>query len=290
MRSEAQASTTAGLFGPSSVSWRVNREAVLLLGGPRALLLQLAHPLVAAGVAEHSDFERRPLQRLRRTLELTLGIVFGDEAEARRCAARVHAAHQRVHGTLREATRLLPAGTPYSALDPELLLWVHATLVDTTFQVYQRFVRRLTSAHRNRLYAESRRTAELFGIPPDRVPPDLGAFRRYCRGMIAGPELEVTAEAKRLADAVLHPPIPGVPRVLGDLGGVITLGLLPAPIRRRYGLPWAARHRHGFRLAQGLVRRALPLLPDRLRLFPAARRAEQRTRESGATSAALHRA
>lgn len=275
---QAEYAKRQGLFGPGSVTWRINREAVLLLGGPRALLLQLAHPLVAAGVAEHSDFRRAPLVRLRRTLELTLGIVFGDERSARACAARVRSVHERVHGVLPTATPHRAAGTPYSALDPALLLWVHAALVDTSLLVYQRLVAPLALSERQRFYQESKQSAALFGVPAAAIPPDLRAFQRYVREMIAGHELEVSPEARELADLVLHPPIAGVPRWLGDLGGVITLGLLPAALRRRYGLPWAGRHRHGFRLAVGLVRRTLPLLPAPLRLFPAARQAERRLR------------
>jgi len=110
-----------GLFGPDSLTWRVNREQALLLGGGRALLLQLAHPLVAAGVADHSDFRSDPLRRLRRTLDATLAMIFGTTAEAEAAAAGVRAVHERVTGTLRTRVGRFDAGTPYRAEDPALL-------------------------------------------------------------------------------------------------------------------------------------------------------------------------
>src|SRR5688572_18421392 len=137
------------LFGPETVTWRVNQEAVLLLGGPRALLLQLAEPAVAAGVAEHSGFEADPFGRLARTLEAMTVISFGTETQARSTLDRLAAVHSRVRGTL-------PGGVPYSAGDPELQWWVLATLVDTVLRVERRYLGRLDPAARARYYEESR--------------------------------------------------------------------------------------------------------------------------------------
>jgi len=124
----------AVLPGPGSISWRVNREAALLLGGGRALLMQVAHPLVAAGVAEHSDFQRDPLARLNRTMELSLALTFGSREEVRAAARQINRTHERV------------SGIGYQALDPELLLWVHATLIDSALLSYRTFVGPLTTA------------------------------------------------------------------------------------------------------------------------------------------------
>ena len=125
-------------FGVGDLAWTVNRESVLLLGGARALLLQLAHPLVAQGVADHSDFLRAPLGRLRSTLDATYTVLFADPASVRRTARAVRRAHERVRGTLQHGTAAFPAGTAYRATDPELLLWVHASLVDSALATYQR--------------------------------------------------------------------------------------------------------------------------------------------------------
>jgi uncharacterized protein (DUF2236 family) len=146
----------------------VNRERVLLVGGQRALIMQLAHPLVAAGVSDHSDFPSRAVERLRRTLDLSLALIYGTPVEAEAAAAGIRAVHDRVTGTA--------DGRPYAASDPALLLWVNATLVDTTLLVYGRFVRGLSEVARRRYYLETVDTAELFGIPRDVIPPDLDAF------------------------------------------------------------------------------------------------------------------
>jgi len=274
-----------GLFARDSIFRRVNREAVLLLGGQRALLLQLAHPLVAAGVAAHSDFLAHPLHRLWRTVDTMLRVVHGDTPTAEAAARALGAVHARVHGALAEGTQGFPAGTPYSAHDPALLLWVHATLVDSALATYECFVRPLAADERERFHAESRLVARLLGVPEERLPPSFASFERYVEGTISGHTLEPTPTARRLADAVLHPPLAFLPRLVGDVGAVVTLGLLPPRVRERYGLPWDAKRERGFAIARSVVRAVLPALPDVLRAMPQARRAERlraRPRASGA--------
>src|SRR4051812_12723022 len=150
-----------GLFASDAVIRKVNGESVLLLGGGRALLMQLAHPSVAAGVADHSGFAADPFARLRRTLEASYAIVFGTGEDARRTAAAIRAVHDRV------------SGPGYSANDPDLLLWVHATLVDTALRVYTRFVGPLTAAEREQYYEESMLQVELLGVPRALQPAGL---------------------------------------------------------------------------------------------------------------------
>jgi uncharacterized protein (DUF2236 family) len=262
----------SGLFASGSAIRQVNREAALLVAGPRALLLQLAHPLVAAGVAEHSTFLVDPLARLHATLERTLGIVFGEREEALAHARAIREAHARVHGALREGTAAFPAGTPYDANDPELQLWVHATLVDSALVAYERFVATLDAATRDAFVAESGRVAALIGVPEAVIPADHASLCRYFDGVVAGPVLEVTPSARRLADAVLHPPIRFVPRAAGDLASVLTLGLLPPEIRARYGFPWSPARERAHAALAATLRAAVPLLPRGLRVFRAARR------------------
>ena len=267
-----------GLFARDGIFRRVNREAVLLLGGQRALLLQLAHPLVAAGVADHSDFLAHPLRRLWRTVDTMLRIVHGDRATAEAAARALDTVHARVHGTLREGNAAFPSGTPYRAHDPALLLWVHATLVDSALVSYECFVGPLAAEEREAFHAESRVVARLLGVPADLLPPSYAAFARHVAEMIAGGVLEPTPTARRLADAVLHPPLPFLPRFAGDVGAVVTLGLLPPTIRERFGLPWDRTRERGFAVARSIVRAALPFLPDVLRAMPQARRAERERR------------
>ena len=130
---------------PGGVAWRVNREQALLLGGSRALLMQAAHPLVVQGVADHSNFRQNPWARLRRTVETMGVVIYGSREDADKATARVRWVHSNiVSGTLQKPSGPFPAGTPYSAADPELVMWVHATLVDTALRVYQGWVQPLS--------------------------------------------------------------------------------------------------------------------------------------------------
>lgn len=261
-----------GLFSADSALRRVNREAVLLLAGPRALLLQLAHPLVAAGVGEHSDFLRDPLGRLFRTLDRTLGIVFGSRTHAEACVDAINAVHARVRGRLVEGTVAFPAGTPYDARDPELLLWVHATLIDSALVAYERLVAPLDPRAREAFVAESGDVAVLLGVPEARVPRSAATFDAYVADMLDGPLLEPTPTARRLADAVIHPPLRWLPRAAGDVASVLTLALVPADLRARYGFAWGPVRERIAGAAFRTLRASLPLLPRQLRELPHARR------------------
>lgn len=255
--------------------WRINRESVLLLAGPRALLMQLAHPLVAAGVGAHSHFRQEPIARLRRTLDAMLAIIFGAHADAERAAARVNGLHEHVFGVLAGGTPHFPAGTPYSALDPALLFWVQATLQDSALAAYECFVGPLTPEARERQYQESMRMAPLFRLPTSELPANYSAFRSRVDATIHGDELEVTPTALELADSILHPPVPLLPRFVGDIASVVPLGLLPPALRNRYGFRWDAKREAAWRAARGLIRTTLPYWPDVARLMPRARRAER---------------
>jgi uncharacterized protein (DUF2236 family) len=238
---------------------RIHRERVLLVGGQRALILQLAHPLVAAGVADHSDFPARAMERLRRTLDLSLATIYGTPEEAAAATARIRAVHDRVTG--RAGDR------PYAANDPRLLLWVNATLIDTTLLVYERFVRPLSEAERRAYYAETRESAALFGIEDRLIPPDLGAFRTYVQAMVEGPELRATEQSLRLVRGVLYPPLPLRWRVPTAAVRFLTLSLLPARIRELFGVRAGALSRAALASAGLASRATLPLLPAPLREF-----------------------
>jgi uncharacterized protein (DUF2236 family) len=264
---------TRSLFGPQSLSWRVNRETSLLLGGGRALLLQIAHPLVAAGVADHSRFERAPLQRLWRTLDLTLTMVFGSAADALAAVRQIERVHAAVNGVLAEDVGPFRRGTRYDANDPALLFWVHATLVDSGLHAYERFVARLSPAERHALYQESMISARLFGIPPQFIPPTWDDFRTYMREMLSGPTLAVGPAGRAIAAALLSPPLPFGLRQVAGATRIFTLGLLPAPIRQRYGYTWTKAHEQALRALTAAIRTGLPVLPKIVRDFPHARRA-----------------
>jgi uncharacterized protein (DUF2236 family) len=252
-----------GYFARDGAAWRVGRELALLLGGGRALLLQVAHPLVAAGVAEHSDYRRDPWKRLEGTMNAVWAVVFGSRAQADRAVARVRAMHSRVQGHTAE-------GTPYSALDPELLMWVHATLVDTALLVYGQWVRPLRPGEEAGYYEEMKVAARLFGTPDEVMPATLGDFRAYMQEMLDGPTISAGETAREIAAAVMHPPLPLPLRPAMEVANLITAGLMPPRLRQEYGLAWdPARAALVGTWRTGARRLLMPLLPDRLRTVPA---------------------
>jgi uncharacterized protein (DUF2236 family) len=255
-----------GLFPVGSIARTINAETILLLGGGRALLMQIAHPLVAAGVADHSGFPGRPFARLWRTLDTTLRVSFGDADQSRDAAARVTGVHRRVRGER--------GGTPYRAMDPDLLLWVHATLVDTALVTYERFVRPLGEPARQAYYREMSRQALAFGVPPEALPADLATFLDYVSSTVQ--RLEVTDEARALAADILRPPAPRSLAPVASAMRLITIGTLPEPLRARYGTDWSPGRERLLDAVAAVSRGAVPLLPSALRRWPHARAAAAR--------------
>jgi uncharacterized protein (DUF2236 family) len=245
-----------GYFAPESVIRRIGTSPLTpVLGGGPAVLLQVAHPLVAAGVVEHSDYRHDLWRRLGRTLRALYLIAFGTKREAERAGAVVHAVHARVHGTTRERLGRFPAGTPYSASDPQLMLWVHATLVEVSLAVYQRFVQPLSGADEERYYEEMAVVARLFGTPAEVIPPSLAEFREYVAAELAGGMIAVTPPARRVATVIRAAPLPAPLRVLVPAHRLSTAGLLPPGLREEYGLRWSRLHDR----ALGVAARSLRL-------------------------------
>jgi uncharacterized protein (DUF2236 family) len=266
----------AGLFGPESVSWMVDRELVVLAGGSCALLLQAAHPVVAAGVDQHSTYATDPFGRLLRTLTSSFDVVFGTRSQAMAAIRRVNAIHERVRGTRPDD------GRPYTALDPEALLWVHATLVDTALRVYSRFVRPLAPAEEQGYHAESARVAVMLGVPESFLPPTIDELRHWMDGMITSGTVHVTPAALRIARTVLYPTrFP--PRVAWDAAHLISTATLREPIRRQYGMGWSAARERGIERIAAASRALLPFIPSLLRHAPQARAAGGRLRRASAT-------
>jgi uncharacterized protein (DUF2236 family) len=242
---------------------------VLLLGGGRALILQVAEPGVAAGVAQHSNYRQAPWRRLYRTIDVTSRIVFGDPRSSRKAAEGLRRVHSRVQG--RD-----DRNGPYRALDPRLLMWVHATLLDTSLLIYDRYVRRLSEAERAAYYDQLKPVAEAYGIPRRRQPPDYTAFRNYFEEMVSS-GLRVGETTRDVADSVLRPdlPVPARPAAQPGLAALrlVTVGTLPAGLRQELGLSWGPARERLLTTSQAAIRRTLPVLPRLLREFPAARRA-----------------
>ena len=244
-----------GIYPEDSITRRINRENVLLLGGGRALLMQLAHPSVAAGVDEHSDFREHPLRRLRRTILLLMAMVFGDRETALTAARSVNRTHARVRGQ------------GYRALDPELLLWVHVTLIDSAIAAYDTFVKPLSLPERERLWQEWKTIGELLGIARDFGPDRLQDLEVYIEHMVTD-VLCVDARARTLGRLVLRPPLRLLPGVSMLPLEIITTGLLPATLRELYGLPWGRGRRQAYRLALATIPKIIAVTPPILRVWP----------------------
>jgi uncharacterized protein (DUF2236 family) len=264
--------TDVGLFGPGTVTWRVNREAVLLAGGGRALLLQVAHPSVAAGVVQHSDYDVDPYGRLFRTLDLVTKITFGNTETCHRAAATLKRAHGPVKGER-------PDGEPYRAWDPDLLLWVWATLVESAVLVYTRYVEPLAARDLGAYYEEQQRFAVMCGVPEGHWPATWPRFMAWFDEWVRD-ECTVTDDSRAIARSIVDPrmprPLKPAARPAVELLNLATVGLTPAVLRERYGLSWGPRRERLLAASTGAVRRVLPLLPSLLREFPPARTAERR--------------
>jgi uncharacterized protein (DUF2236 family) len=257
------------------VARKINREVVLLLGWTPAILLQLAHPLVAAGVGAHSGFRAARaarLQRLHSTLGAMLALTFGTPAEVQRAAAGINQIHDRINGRLATSMGLFPSGSAYSAHDPALLRWVQATLLDVLPRAYELYVGPLTPHEKDRYCLEASGLGRLLGAPPGYFPTSLAELRGYMGRMYASGLIEVTPLARSLARELLDWPAPPVAGPLLWLGRLPAVGLLPPPIRRAYGFRWGPRHRAALELSAALTRRTLRFAPPRLRHWPAARR------------------
>jgi uncharacterized protein (DUF2236 family) len=263
----------AGLFGPDSLTWRVNREGALLLGGGRALLLQVAHPLVAAGVTQHSNYREDPFGRLYRTLDTVTTIVFGSTAEAEEAAARLHRVHTRVKGEADD-------GAPYVATDPELVMWVHATLVDTSLLVYENYIGPLSLDEKARYYEEQKLLGEQYGVPRDQQPATYADFTRYVDEIVGGGTLQVTDSLRDVAAATMRPklPVPFLGRPVVEYFNLVTTALLPAWLRDELGMAWGPGRERLHAAQRNLIRRLIPVFPSLLREFPPARSAERRVR------------
>ncbi len=261
------------LFDPAGIFWRVNSEMMMTLAGSRAVLLELAHPLIAAGVARHSDFRRNRFGRLSRTLRLMIYCCFGDPAEVQRELRHMACRHRPVMGRLSQAAGPFPAGTEYDAADPRLRLWVWATLIDSTLVAYERLMRPLTGEEKASYYGDARKLARLFGVPCELIPADYERFRAYFDGMIASDELTVSNAAREQARRLFEGPVIG--RAV-RAGSALGLSLLPARIRDEFALEWGPG---GERQARRLVRLCQfgrAILPDFLCLWPQARRLSSR--------------
>jgi len=259
----SSAGTSAGLFGPDSVSWKINREAALFLAAGRATLLQLAHPWVAAAIAEHSRTLHDPIGRFHQTFRVMFTISFGSVAQAVAVARHLHSRHQGIHGTMPETVGAFAEGSHYEANEVHALLWVYATLIDSAVMAYDLTLPALTSAEREQYYAESRTSAAFFGITPDVWPRNWQGFEQYMESMYVSDTLAVSDVARHLAREVLSGAgswlrIPSWYRAL-------TAHLLRPRLREEFGLVYGELEQRSAERALGWIRRIRRRLPESVR-------------------------
>ncbi|WP_027550210.1 oxygenase MpaB family protein [Bradyrhizobium sp. Cp5.3] len=253
----------AGVFGPASVSWRIDREAVIFLGAGRALLLQLAHPWVAAAIAEHSRTLVDPIGRFHRTFDIMFAMVFGSLDRALLSARQLHRRHTMIVGHMPDAVGPFAAGSKYCANDVPALRWVHATLTETALMAHDLVLPPLSMEERERYWTESRMYGALFGLMPDDLPADWSGFAAYCEAMAQSDTLTVSAAAREVATQILGGARPWLrpPRWYRAL----TAGMLPERLRAGFGLAPDERDARAADNALRWIRRVYPRLPDRLR-------------------------
>ena len=267
--------------GPGSITWKVNREMIVVAGWGRAILLQLAHPAVAAGVHDHSSFRgslRSSIWRLHSTVGAMLSITFGETEEMIAAAGAINTIHDRVRGrvppprTRDGATEREAGGGEYSAHDPDLQRWVHATLLESIPLTYELLIGPLTLSERDRYCSEAAIVEPLLGTPAGSLPRDWAQLEAYMREMLAGGDILVTDNSRALARAVLYPPNWYAVWPAFRAIQILTIGLLPPPIREAYGFEWRARDARAFAHWTKLLRTSLRLLPAFAREWPIARR------------------
>jgi uncharacterized protein (DUF2236 family) len=258
----------------STVARKINREIVVVVGWGRAILLQLAHPLIAAAVSDGSRFHAGAGNYVRRayhTISAMLDLTFGTPEQAQRIVDRINGIHDHVNGRLSAATGIFSAGTPYSARDGRLIVWVHATLVESLILTYEQLIGPLTQTEQEEYAADSAWLARELGAPDHIVPTDTASVSAFMHDMRARGEIAVGDDARRMASALLAPGIALAAPVF-SVSGLITIGMLPDELRRAYGFTWNERRARRFRQVTALVRGTRRLLPPICREWPAARR------------------
>ncbi len=252
-----------GIFGPDSVGWKVNRESALFLAATRAALLQLAHPWVAAAIAQHSKTFHDPIARFHQTFRMMFTMSFGSLEQAFAAARQLHRRHQGISGTLSETAGRFAHGTSYEANEVAALLWVYATLIDSSVLAYELVLPPLTQLEREQYYSESLQTAALFGIPRECWPQDWAGFDRYMKSSLQSDMLGVTAATRQMghrlqdgAGLALQPPF---------WYRALTIELLPPRLRQEFQLPFGERERRSAGRGLRWIRRIHPYLPAAMR-------------------------
>ena len=260
----------AGYFGPESVFWQVNKEMYSLFGGARALLMQAAHPLVSAGARQTSFYARDPWKRLIRTVQLQLIIAFGSKDEANRTADRINLLHETIKG-IDPVT-----GMHYDALDHDLLLWVHATLEESSLLMYESLVRPLSVEERNQYHQENLISAELILLPREQVPPTFEDTVEYIDGVVKGNELLLTDVALEVYNLMKGGPVPYHTKPVWQFVAFAARGTLPPELQDLFNIKWDSKRQKVLDANFKMLRRTHRFIPDRFRTVRPAVWAERR--------------
>lgn len=270
------AGAVAGVFGPDTLTWRIDREAVIFLGAGRALLLQLAHPWVAAAIAEHSKTFADPIGRFHRTFDIVFAMVFGSLERALLSSRQLHRRHGMIVGEMPETVGPFAAGSRYHANDIPSLRWVHATLVESALMAHDLVLPALTAEERERYWSESRLFGALFGLRTGDLPADWSGFAAYTAAMAQSETLTVSPAAREIATQIFAGARPWLrpPRWYRAL----TARMLPERLRAGFALALEAKDERAVDNALRWIRRAYPRLPDRLRYVGPYQEAQARLR------------
>lgn len=263
------------LFSPQAVYWRINREWLIALAGPRAVLLELAHPAVAAGVAQHSNFRGDPLGRLYRTMKTMTEISFGTDQERNVALKHFYKCHARAHGFADGGRQ---TALEYNARDPQLQFWVLATLLDSVLRVYEKFVTPLTLAEKCAYYDDCVRLARVLGIARAAIPETYASFNLYMDAMLSDGSLNVTQDAREIVEALFTRSVRGYATRLFSFAGI---GMLPPRLRAEYGYEWDETREKKLEQLAAFSRRARPFIPHLFAVHPKAFRMEKRGKPIG---------
>jgi uncharacterized protein (DUF2236 family) len=252
-----------GIFGPESVSWKVNRESALFLGAGRAALLQLAHPWVTAALDQHSNLRNDPVSRFHNTFRVVFTMIFGTRDQALAASRHLYRLHSRIEGGLPEAVAVYPRGSLYRANEVQALCWVYATLLDSALLAYESVLPPLTMAEREAYYRESKTMAALFGIPPEALPADWAGFEGYMRAMFASDTLGVNSLAREMARGILRGSGSWVP--IPQWYRALTAAWMPERLRAESALEFTELDRAAATRALRWLRRGYKSLPSVVR-------------------------
>ncbi len=244
----------AGIFGPESINWKINRESALFLGAGRAALLQLAHPWVVTALEQHSNVMSRPIARFHNTFRIVFAVIFGSLDQAMAASRSLYRLHTRIQGEMPRDVAAYRRGSQYQANEIAALRWVHATLIETAVLAYECVMPPLTAGELAAYYADSKTQAAMFGLPQSALPEDWPAFLSYCRAMEESNALGVTPAARAMAhdllegkNAWIKPP---------HWYRALTAAWLPERLRAEFALPFGPAEEG----AAASARRRLPKL------------------------------